>query len=170
MGSTVASRTASKATSYTITYGTSSDSATVTMETSGPPAGIVGDDFSDGVLGSGWTYAGPSGTGYTIATTATESFVALITPSGNFDLWGTNKGAARALQAVSDGDFEAELRFLSAPSERYQMQGTLAEQDASNDQIQLAGELPTTCCRRMERGCLPGRRSGRVVLWAARAS
>ena len=36
-------------------------------------------------------------------------------------IWDTNNGA-RAMQATGDTDFQIETRFLSAPTEKYQIQ------------------------------------------------
>ncbi len=36
------------------------------------------------------------------------------------------------MQTVADDDFTLETRFLTTPTERYQLQGILVEQDAQN--------------------------------------
>ena len=118
--------------SYTVTDGELTDTATVTVRTNAPPSVIASDDFADGALGAPWTFVGPTGTDQAIATTATESFLALITPEGAHSLWGSENGAARAMQNVTNGDLEVEARFLSTPTERFQQQGILVEEDALN--------------------------------------
>ncbi|MCG7522424.1 cadherin-like domain-containing protein, partial [Ruegeria sp. Ofav3-42] len=89
------------------------------------------DDFSGGTLDPAWTFAGPAGTASGLGTTAGDAFLTLSTPAGNFDVYGENRGA-RVLQDVADDDFQVEARFLTTPSERYQLQGFLVEQDADN--------------------------------------
>ncbi|MCP4306218.1 MAG: DUF1349 domain-containing protein, partial [bacterium] len=92
---------------------------------------LVSDDFSSGVLDPVWTTLGPAGASVGLGTTATDGYLELVTPDGNYDIWNTNN-SARAMQSVSDGDFELSTRFLTTPSEKYQMQGFLVEQDADN--------------------------------------
>ncbi len=92
---------------------------------------IVSDDFSGGTLNPVWTVLGPSGISSELATNATDAFLELITPDGNYDVWNTNNGA-RAMQATSDEDFQLETRFLSTPTQKYQMQGFLVQQDAND--------------------------------------
>jgi len=92
---------------------------------------MISDDFSGSVLGSAWTLFGPNGTAGSLGTSGAESYLTLTADAGNHDLWGVNR-SARALQAIADTDFEVEARYLSAPTQQYQMQGILAEQDASN--------------------------------------
>src|SRR6056297_1713618 len=91
----------------------------------------VSDDFSDGVLASVWSVEGPTGTSANLATNATDAFLELVTPDGNHDVWGANN-SARAMQDISDGDFQLQTRFLSTPTQKYQLQGLLVEQDTDN--------------------------------------
>ena len=117
---------------YTVTDGTLADAATVTVRVAGPPdeGAPVSDDFSSGVLdGSVWRVEGPSGVSAGLGVSGSEAYLELVTPDGSFDVWRTNNGA-RAMQDVADGDFAVETRFLSTPTERFQMQGILVEQDA----------------------------------------
>ncbi|MEL6645000.1 MAG: cadherin-like domain-containing protein [Pseudomonadota bacterium] len=92
---------------------------------------MVSDDFSSSVLGSVWSIEGPSGIGSGLGVSATDAYLELATPDGNFDVWFANNGA-RAMQAVADEDFTLETRFLTTPSEQYQLQGILVEEDADN--------------------------------------
>jgi hypothetical protein len=89
------------------------------------------DDFSSSVLDSVWVIEGPSGIDYALDGDGTEAWLELVTPDGNYDVWGSNNGA-RAMQAVDDVDMVIETRFLSTPTGQYQLQGLLFEQDADN--------------------------------------
>ncbi|KIC35665.1 cadherin-like domain-containing protein, partial [Leisingera sp. ANG-M7] len=111
-----------------------SDTATVNLTVAAPPSGsgLVSDDFAGGPLDLAvWSVEGPAGISAATGGNANDAFLELVTPDGNFDAWGTNN-SARAMQDVSDVDFEIEARFLSMPSERFQLHGLLVEQDANN--------------------------------------
>ena len=121
---------------YTVTDGTLTDTATVSVTVNSteppPPASdAVSDDFSDGVLAPVWSIEGPGGTSVNLANNATDAFLQLVTPDGNHDVWGTNNGA-RAMQTTADTDFQLQTRFLSTPTQKFQLQGLLVEQDADN--------------------------------------
>ena len=88
------------------------------------------DDFSSGSLGSVWSLEGPGGS-VSLGVDGGEAYAELVVPSGDFDPWKENK-SVRLMQATTDGDISVEAGFLSTPSERYQMQGILVEQDADN--------------------------------------
>ncbi len=66
-----------------------------------------------------------------LGSNAADSYLALVTPDGDHDIWNVNNGA-RMLQRVADTDFQLETRFLTTPSEAYQMQGLLIEADEDN--------------------------------------
>ncbi|PSL04739.1 putative repeat protein (TIGR02543 family) [Haloactinopolyspora alba] len=98
-------------------------------------AAFVSDDFASGVLDpSLWTVTDPAGEG-TVAfpgAGTSNARLSLSVPSGtNYDPWGTNR-ALRATQPVTNDDFQAHVRFLSVPTAKYQTQGILVEQDATN--------------------------------------
>ncbi|UWQ86122.1 cadherin-like domain-containing protein [Leisingera caerulea] len=119
---------------YTISDGSLSDTATVNLTVSAPlpDSGLVSDDFSGGTLDPAvWTVEGPAGVAAGLGASATDAYLELITPDGNFDAWKTNN-SARAMQDIADEDFQAEARFLTTPTDRFQMQGILVEQDAGN--------------------------------------
>ena len=93
---------------------------------------VVSDDFNDSALDAAWSVAGPAATSVHLATTATDALLELVTPSGSYDAWNGNNTFARAMQSVGDTDFQLEARFLSRPTQQYQMQGFFIEQDAQN--------------------------------------
>ena len=106
-----------------------SNSASVQIEV-GMPGGIVSDDFSGASLGAGWSLQGPAGTAVLSASPG-ESFLEIALPTGDFNAYGVNN-SARVMQDASNEDFGVEAKFLSAPAERFQMQGILIEQDTDN--------------------------------------
>ncbi|SIT16926.1 Regulation of enolase protein 1, concanavalin A-like superfamily [Roseivivax lentus] len=118
---------------YSVSDGELTDSATVTVtvQAPSPPSDPFSDDFSSLSLGGGWRIEGPSGVTSGLVSDGIDSWLELITPDGNFDLWNNNN-AGRAMQDTPDEDFTLSTRFLSVPSERYQMQGILVEQDEAN--------------------------------------
>ncbi len=121
--------TGSDSFTYTVSDGTATDSATVAV-TVDPPLAIVSDDFSAAALDPMWARQGPAGTA-TTAVADGEGYLEITVPAGDYDAWGSNRGT-RVLQDAPDGDFGIAARFLSAPTQRFQMQGLLVEQDAGN--------------------------------------
>ena len=119
---------------YSVSDGTSTDTGTVNLTVTDPsalPGDIFSDDFSGASLDTDWTLQGPAGTA-NVAQAGIEAYLEIALPSGgNYDAWNTNM-AARVLQAATNENFGLEAKFLSTPSERYQMQGILVEQDAGN--------------------------------------
>ncbi len=120
---------------YTIDDGNGgSDTATVTVTVDAPPpqgSGLDSDDFSGGLIDPMWTFAAPSGATAALGTSGDEFFVKLVTPAGDFDPYDTNNGA-RLMQAAADEDFQIAARWLTTPTEKYQGQGFLVEEDADN--------------------------------------
>src|SRR5882724_6546901 len=95
------------------------------------PQMIISDDFASGSLGSVWHIAGPAGTSGGVGSNSTDGYLQLAVPGNNNDVWGTDNGA-RALQAAANTDFQLKTKFLTTPTQAYQMQGFLVEQDAQN--------------------------------------
>ncbi|NED99616.1 DUF1349 domain-containing protein [Phytoactinopolyspora halotolerans] len=111
--------------------------ATFTTPDEGPHASssvIRSDDFSNGLDDAVWTVVDPIGDGsWQVAGQGTDdAHLELTVPaSTSHDAWGANR-SLRAMQDVTNEDFEAEVRFDSVPSSKYQMQGVIVQQDASN--------------------------------------
>ena len=130
---------------YTVTDGSLTDTATISIEVAGPsepvdptdptdpgdPGVLASDDFSTGLLGGGWRLEGPAAATLGFGSNASDHYLTLATPDGNYDAWQVNT-AARVMQDTGDTDFQLETRFLSTPTQRYQNQGFLVEQDAQN--------------------------------------
>jgi hypothetical protein len=93
---------------------------------------IVSDDFNGCALNTSvWTFIDPHGDcTYDIVGSFTEdAWLSITAPSGSdHDLWTQGNFAPRVMQAVSDTDFEVEVKFESGLSQQYQMQGILVEQ------------------------------------------
>ena len=114
--------------SYTVSDGTDTSDATVTL-TVAAEAQAISDDFSAATLDSVWRIEGPAGISHALSADGTDAWLELITPDGNYDVWGTNNGA-RAMQDVADDDMVVETRFLTTPTGQYQLQGLLFEEDS----------------------------------------
>lgn len=110
-------------------YGSQSTTPDQTMILHG--GAIVSDDFSHGALDpSIWTFINPLNDG---SCSMNGTQLLLSVPQGtSHDLWSDGIKAPRVMQAVSNGDFGAEIKFESLPTLRYQMQGVLVEQDATH--------------------------------------
>ncbi|WP_159090165.1 DUF1349 domain-containing protein, partial [Ruegeria sp. Alg231-54] len=91
----------------------------------------ISDDFSSGSIDPAWNITGPQGTSVGLGVAGSDAYLELVTPDGDHNVWGTNN-SARAMQSQANADFTLEARFLTTPTERYQMQGLLVEQDADN--------------------------------------
>jgi regulation of enolase protein 1 (concanavalin A-like superfamily) len=111
--------------------GYQSSSSDVVFSTTIDPSGIESDDFNATVLDSGlWQLVDPVGDGQAVMT---GNQLELSVPAGtSHDVWRSGNFAARVMQAAADEDFEIEVKFESAVSEKYQLQGLLVEEDAGN--------------------------------------
>ncbi|WP_226576848.1 cadherin-like domain-containing protein [Acuticoccus sediminis] len=90
------------------------------------------DDFSGGVLFEGWTFKSAAGASAGLATVGDDDILRITTPTGNYDFWGTATNAGRLVQASPDEDFVITARFLSIPTERYEIQGFVIEGTGSD--------------------------------------
>jgi regulation of enolase protein 1 (concanavalin A-like superfamily) len=92
------------------------------------------DDFNRTALGSPWTVTDPAGDGSAVMSGAGtgDARLELSVPGGSaHEPWNTN-GALRAMRPAANTDFVAQARFQSVPTQRYQMQGILVQQDADD--------------------------------------
>lgn len=121
--------------SYTISDGnggTASGNVTVSVK---PPAGIaISDDFDtgDALDPAVWTVEGPEEGSGALVTVGEDGVLELTLPAGDFDIFDGNYNALRAMQNLLDEDFSVEAGFLSSPTERFQIQGLVFEQDDEN--------------------------------------
>ena len=102
-----------------------------TFTTSACPASLTSDEFASATLNQSlWTLVNPLGDG---TATANGSQAILSVPAGTrHDLWTGVDEVPRLLQATPDGPFEVEVKFDSAVTSRYQMQGLFVQQDPLN--------------------------------------
>jgi hypothetical protein len=94
-----------------------------------PP--IVSDDFTGATLNSTvWTFICPdAAASYQMSGT---DVLLSVPPGSDHEPWQRVDQTARLMQAAPDRDFEVEVKFDSAVTNQYQLQGILVEQDPSN--------------------------------------
>jgi len=119
---------------YSVTSANSGGSSSSADATFNPLAcaagGPVSDDFDGTSLNSSlWTFVAPC-CGF-LQMDGTDA--RLIVPSTtNHDVWTIGNQTVRIMQPVSNVDFEVEVKFDSAPTQQYQDQGIIVEQDSKN--------------------------------------
>jgi regulation of enolase protein 1 (concanavalin A-like superfamily) len=86
----------------------------------------VSDDFSGAALnGAVWTFIDPLGDS---SFAQVNGQLTISVPGGtSHDVWTTGNDAARVMQPVGDTDLDLEVKFESAPTLAYQMQGLVVE-------------------------------------------
>jgi regulation of enolase protein 1 (concanavalin A-like superfamily) len=137
--------TDSAATGDSFTYtvrdndGAVSNEATVTIVvTSEPVDNIVSDDFNRCDLDTSlWGFVNPLGDGWydVVGGGSGDAHLSLSLPVGTpHDAWGGGgvNEAVRVMQPVLDTDFEVEVKFNAEPTDGYNDQGLVIEEDASN--------------------------------------
>jgi len=109
--------------------GNSSSTADFSVTTTIPvPHGSLSDAFNVSSLdATQWLYLDPLSDG---SMSLTGSQLALSVPAGEHYFSASND-TVRVMQPVIDEDFVMDVKFDSLPTERYQMQGILVEQDAN---------------------------------------
>jgi LmbE family N-acetylglucosaminyl deacetylase len=107
------------------------DSPDGTFTTEACPSGLVSDEFDDDEIDTGvWTLVDPVGD---VDFGAGDGAAEIGLPSGvGHDIWTGANRAPRLLQAAPDEDFEVEVKFASAVTSQYQLQGLVVEQDADD--------------------------------------
>ena len=98
-------------------------------------AAFLSDDFFDGAVDPVlWEVVDPraDGTVRIVGAGTSDAQLLLSVPAGTkHDAWTTNT-TLRVMQPAADDDFELEVKFESEPTQKYQGQGVLVEQDPSN--------------------------------------
>jgi GH18 family chitinase len=101
-----------------------------------PPSNIRSDDFNTPNLNTSiWSFINPFGDASlrTIHETKENGLLSIKVPAGKpHDVWTKGNNAPRIMQSANDTDFEVELKFESAVTARYQIQGMIIEQDSRN--------------------------------------
>lgn len=95
------------------------------------PQAPFSDDFNRCVAAEDrWQFGDPLGdSSYSVD----GQQLTITTPAGtDHDLWEGKNLAARLMQQAADRDMDLVVKFSSIPSERYQMQGMIIQQDAAN--------------------------------------
>ncbi len=89
------------------------------------------DDFNQTVLDSDlWTLINPAGDASLSMTGTTAEF---SIPAGSaHNMWSANSDALRIMQPTQDQNFEIEAKFVTLPTEKYQIEGILVQQDNDN--------------------------------------
>ncbi len=88
------------------------------------------DTFNSTSLDPKWSLVDPVGDG-TLSLNGSQ--LALSVGAGvDHDLWNSGNDSLRLVQSVTDGDYVVEVKFDSIPSQAYQIQGVLAQQDFLN--------------------------------------
>jgi len=115
----------------TATDGSGNGSSTIglsVMATVPMPNSSLSDDFSVTTLdATQWLYLNPLGGG---SMSLTGSQLALSVPAGEH-YFGSSNDTVRVMQPIVDEDFVMEVKFDSLPTEKYQVQGIIAEQNAN---------------------------------------
>jgi uncharacterized repeat protein (TIGR02543 family) len=116
--------------------GTSASADFTFVTEAGPsdPSGFMSDDFRACTLDGEWTFSDPLGlSSHRIVGSGTaDSWLEISVPAGVANNPWNNYNAPRVMQPVANVDFEIEVKFLSALTLGYQIQGIFIEQDASN--------------------------------------
>src|SRR5690606_13547615 len=100
----------------------------------GPIVELTSDDFDSEELDSVWTLIDPLGDASVALNGAGtgQAVLELSVPRGTaHDPWQVNQ-AARLVQVIGDEDFSVEAKFESEVTEKYQIQGLVAERDDQN--------------------------------------
>lgn len=94
-------------------------------------ATIISDDFSASNLNTTiWTYNDPIGDATQIMT---GTGLSISVPAGtSHDVWQNGNFAPRVMQSANNADFEIEVKYESAVSAQYQMQGIIIEENSNN--------------------------------------
>ena len=95
-----------------------------------PSIGPQPDEFQGTILDAMWTIYDPVGDG---SVSESAGHLQLKVPAGvSHDVWTSGNRSLRVLQAISDVDFEVEIKLDSPVTSDAQMEGILVEQDSSN--------------------------------------
>lgn len=101
-----------------------------------PASSIESDDFSTSELNTSlWTFYNP-GTPSTLSLAGTGTSNALLSiqvPGGaTHDAWTGGNTAPRIMQSAANTDFEVEIKYESALTGAWQVQGIIVQQDPNN--------------------------------------
>ncbi len=96
------------------------------------PSTIVSDDFSDSVLNTAlWTAVNPlADASFSLTGSNTpDAWMNISVPAGTVhDPWTAGNNSPRLIQVANNTDFEVEVKFESGVSQRFQLQGIVAQE------------------------------------------
>lgn len=92
---------------------------------------IAASEF-DGEALEGWQVSAADGARVSLGRSDGDGVLMVETMGGPFDLWNGVRSAPRLTQKVADGPFAVSAKFLSIPTERYQMQGFVFEGEGTD--------------------------------------
>lgn len=100
------------------------------------PSSIVSDDFNTPAINTSlWTLVNPLGdASFSLSGTNTpNAWVNIGVPGGTgHDPWTSGNNAPRLIQPANNTDFEVEAKFESGISQRFQLQGIIAEESQNS--------------------------------------
>ena len=103
---------------------------------SGPNSGaFTSDDFHTGTLNTQlWQVVDPQGDSTVSFTGAgtPDAHLLLSVPAGTIHDANARNTALRVMQPAADENLEIEVKFESEPTQKYQIQGLLVEEDSTN--------------------------------------
>ncbi len=95
-----------------------------------PVPGSYSDEFNAPSLDPQWTFVDPVGDS-SVAVTGTQ--LQLDVPAGvAHDIWTAGNDSARVTHPLPDEDFYSEVKLDTVPTQNFQIQGFLAQQDPTN--------------------------------------
>ncbi len=96
-----------------------------------PSGPLVSDDFSsDNLDTSLWTFLDPVGD--SSFAVSDGGLIISVPTNSEHDIWRSGSRAPRVTQEIADTDFGFQVKFESTPTEQFQLQGLLIEEDATN--------------------------------------
>lgn len=97
---------------------------------------FLSEDFNDFLLDTTiWNFVNPVGDGSfsLTGTGTTDAYLSLSMPAGvQHDVWTSGNESVRIMQPAANVDFEAEIKFESVFSGRYQLEGLIIEDNPNN--------------------------------------
>lgn len=113
--------------------GNRTDSGDLTFTTATDKSNIRSDDFNSYSLNTNiWTFINPPATGDSSMSMTGTNLLINVPAGNNHRIWTDGNNAPRIMQNANNTDFEIEVKFDSALSMEYQMQGIVIEQDPAN--------------------------------------
>jgi regulation of enolase protein 1 (concanavalin A-like superfamily) len=107
---------------------TASDATTIGLA-AGPP---VTENFNTATLNTGlWTFLNPAGDG-SFSMTGTQLQLNVPARSNHDPAFGGADNSVRVVQSIANTDFTVTVKFDSIPTQQYQFEGIVVNQDAAN--------------------------------------